>query len=91
MKSTSWVALCTLVLLIGFIVYSSLHVAGVRCEVCIDFQGRSACRADDGATESDALSGARTNTCAQLASGVTETMACERTVPSRTDCKERPD
>lgn len=82
-------ALCTLGLLIGFIVYSSLNVAGVRCEVCIDFEGRSACRAVDGATDDDAMQAARTNTCAQLASGVTQTMACERTVPTRADCRPR--
>jgi hypothetical protein len=85
-KSTSWVALVTLVLLIGFVVYSSFHVGGIRCETCITFEGRSACRAVDGATEQDARAAARTNTCAQLASGVTESMACERTVPSREDC-----
>lgn len=87
MKSTSWVALACLTLLIGFVVWSSLHVGGVRCEVCIEFEGRRACRAVDGATDQDALAGARTNTCAQLASGVTQTMACERTVPSKSDCR----
>jgi hypothetical protein len=88
-KSTSWVALAGLTTIIGIVVYTSLHVGGVRCEVCIDFQGRSACRAVDGATDQDALAAARTNTCAQLASGVTDTMACERTVPTRADCHPR--
>jgi len=40
MKRTSWVALAALVLLIGFVVYSSLQSGDVRCEVCIDFRGR---------------------------------------------------
>lgn len=86
MKSTSWVALVGLTAIIGIVVYTSFEVGGVRCEVCITFDGRSACRAVDGNTEEDALAAARTNTCAQLASGVTDSMACERTTPSRVDC-----
>ncbi len=86
-KSTSWVAAIALVLMIGFVVYSSLTVGGVRCEVCIAFDGRSACRAVDGDNDRDAMAAARTNTCAQLASGVTQTMACERTPPARAECK----
>lgn len=86
-KWTSWLALATLAGLIGFVVYSSLHVGAVRCEVCIGFEGREACRAVDGATEHDALMAARTNACAQIASGVTQTMACERTPAAKEDCR----
>jgi len=85
-KTTSWVAFVALALVIGFVVWSSLRVGGVRCEVCIEFGGRQACRAVDGDTDHDALAAARTNTCAQLASGVTETMACERVTASRSEC-----
>lgn len=87
MKWTSWLALVALAGLIGFVVYSSFNVGGVRCEVCIEFDGRQACRAVDGDTEHDALMAARTNACAQIASGVTQTMACERAPASRSDCR----
>jgi hypothetical protein len=89
MKRTSWLALGALVLLGGFVVYTSLQAGGVRCEVCIDFQGRSACGAVDGATEDEALAAARTNVCAHVAAGVTQTMACERAVPSSSLCGRR--
>ena len=79
-------ALAGLAAIIGVVVYTSFEVGGVRCEVCIEFAGRSACRAVDGNTEQDALAAARTNTCAQLASGVTDSMACERTTPTKVDC-----
>jgi hypothetical protein len=85
-KWTSWLALGTLAGLIGFVVYSSLQVGSVRCEVCIPFEGREACRAVDGASEHDALMAARTNACAQIASGVTQTMACERAPASKSAC-----
>jgi hypothetical protein len=89
MKWTSWVALGGLVAVGGFVVYSSLQVGGVRCEVCIQFAEASACRAVDAANERDALAAARTNACAQLTSGVTNMMACERTEPKSSVCGPR--
>jgi hypothetical protein len=87
MKWTSWVALVVLVLLGGLIVWSSFTVGGVRCEVCVDFRGARACRAVDAATEDEARAGAQTNACAFLASGVTDSMACERTPAASAACK----
>ena len=87
MKRTSWLALTALAGLAGFVVYTSLGVGNVRCEVCIEFGGSRACRAVDAATEREALAAARTNACALLTSGVTNTMACERTEPASTGCQ----
>ena len=89
MKWTSWLALATLVGLGAFVVYTSLQAGGVRCEVCIEFGGSRACRAVDGATEREALTAARSNARALLTSGVTNTMACERTDPTSTACRAR--
>src|SRR5579875_1167821 len=66
MKWTSWASLAGLAAIIGVVVWSSLHVGRVRCEV------RRA---------------ATTNACALVASGVTESMACERTPPTRAECR----
>jgi hypothetical protein len=87
MKWTSWLALAVLLAVGGLVVASSLRLSGVRCELCVEFGGRQACRAVDGATEAEARAAAQTNACALLASGVTETMACERTTPSRVACR----
>ena len=86
MKWTSWVTAAVLLGLIGFVVWSSLHIGGVRCEVCIDFNGRQACRTVDGNTEQETREAAITNTCAFLASGVTQTVACQHTPPTRAEC-----
>ena len=86
MKATSWVALAALLGVGGFVIYTSLGVGDVRCEVCIEFDGRTGCRAVDGASEDEAMAAARTNVCAHLASGVTDTMACERTSPVSSRC-----
>jgi hypothetical protein len=71
----------------GYVVYSSFYVGDVECEVCITFEGRDACRTVAGKTEADSTHGAVTNTCAQLASGVTDTLRCERTAPRKTECR----
>jgi hypothetical protein len=89
MKWTSWVSLVALVAIVGIVVWSSLRVGSVRCEVCVSFEGRQACRAVDADTEADARSGAVTNACAQVASGVTDTMACQRAPLSKAECSGR--
>jgi hypothetical protein len=86
MKRTSWLVAGVLVVLMAVVVYSSLQIGGVRCEVCIQFEGREVCRAVDGTTEAEALSAATTNVCALLTSGVTNTLACERTPPRVSEC-----
>ena len=87
MKRTSWLALGVLTAVIGFVVYSSLMLGGVRCEICIEFRGRQACRSVDGTDEDETRRAATTNACAQIASGVTDSMACERTPPARASCQ----
>lgn len=72
---------------VAVVVYSSFFVGEFECEVCIDFEGRSGCRTVKAATEAEALRGAIDNTCAQLSSGVTDTMRCARTEPSKSQCR----
>jgi hypothetical protein len=93
MKSTgvsrarsTWLLIAGLLLFMAFVVYRSFHVAGYQCTVCIDFRGQSACRKVEGPTEQDALMGAKNNVCALLASGVTDSIACEHTQPTKVDC-----
>lgn len=89
MKATSWVTLVGLVAVIGVVVWSSFEVGGVRCEVCVRFDGREACRTVDGDREDETRSAAITNACAQVASGVTDSMACSRTKPLKAECQAR--
>jgi hypothetical protein len=88
-KWTSWVTFVGLALVIGVVVYSSFRTGAIRCDVCVQFQGREACRSVDGDTEADARTGAMTNACALVASGVTDGMACNRSVPTRAECRVR--
>lgn len=70
------------------VIYSSFHVSDFECEVCIEFQGRQMCRKVNAKTKEEALRGAIDNTCALLSSGVTDTLRCQRTMPSKTECRE---
>jgi hypothetical protein len=81
------VTLGVLLPVIGYVIYSSFQVSDFECEVCITFAGRDACRTVAGKTEEDSLRGAVTNTCALLASGVTDSLRCERTQPRKAECR----
>jgi hypothetical protein len=85
-KWTSWVTAVGLGGLILLVVLSSLRIGSVRCELCMEFRGRRACRAVDGNTEEEARAAAITNACALVASGVTDTVACQNTPPTDVRC-----
>ncbi len=86
-RTLNWIALAALFGFMGFVVWRSLHLQGVRCEVCITYNGLSQCRTVDGEREEDAHQAAVSNVCAYLASGVTEGMACGRTPPTKSECR----
>ena len=88
MKWTSWVTLVGLAGIFGVVVMTSLNVGGVRCEVCVEFNGRQACRAVDGDDEAETHTAAMTNACALVASGVTDTVACQHSTPTKASCAQ---
>jgi hypothetical protein len=87
---TTIVTVLSLLALAAIVVYSSMGLTTHRCEVCISFDGRQACRTVEGGSEDEAMAGATTNACALVASGVTETMRCQRTPPARSTCEALP-
>jgi hypothetical protein len=85
-RKKGWLLAGGLVLFMGFVVYRSLRVAGYSCTACIAFRGQAACRTVEGPTEHEARASAINNVCALLAAGVTDTLACERTTPTKVEC-----
>ena len=75
-----------LLLFMGIVIYRSLHIVGYRCTVCMSFRGQSVCRTVDGPTQSEAHAAAVDNACAFLAGGVTDSLACGRTTPTKDEC-----
>ena len=74
----------------ALIAYSTLHGPRYRVEVCMSYQGRSACKIVSAKSEQAALRAAAENACADIASGVTDTMRCEQSEPKSTRWLQRP-
>ncbi len=83
MKRTGlWIALSAAVF-IGLLAYMTLSSRNYRVEVCLEFHGRSNCRTASAATREAAQRTAHDNACALLSSGVTDSLACGRTPPTK--------
>jgi hypothetical protein len=82
-KNSVRLGILFLLLVVGFVVYSTMHAGGVRCQVCITFQGRSSCRTASARTRELALRVATENACALISSGVTDSNQCNNTPPDR--------
>lgn len=69
------------------IIYATFGNTAYRCEVCITFEGRTACRTAKANSHDLALRAATENTCAQLTSGMDATNRCTNTAPDRVTWK----
>jgi hypothetical protein len=66
---------------LAILIYSSLDLASHRVEVCMEWNGRTNCKTASASTREFATRTAITNACAEMVSGVTDTLACERANP----------
>jgi hypothetical protein len=85
-KKTKVLATLGFILFLAYIVYSSMGLSKVSCEVCINFGGRGECRTAQGATAEEAQRTATTVACTLLTSGMTESIACGNTRPVKLMC-----
>ena len=68
---------------------ATLAGAGVHCEACVLYEGRSACKAATGVTREEAERSAIMTACALVSSGVTASIACQGMVPTSLTCDAR--
>lgn len=87
MKKPVLVGLLIFFALIALIVYSTMTLGGQKVEVCMEFHGRQSCRTAQGNTKEAALRTATSNACGEIASGVTDSLACERSEPVKVTWK----
>lgn len=87
-KKIKLVVLVFVLAVVGYIVTSSIGIANVSCEVCVDFKGRQACRTARGPTRDDAIVTARDNACAQIVNGRTENILCSGSQPASISCSD---
>ena len=88
-KPWAYIAVFILIV-IGLIAYSTIGGKRYRAEICMVYQGRSACKTVTGKSETSVLRGGISNACADIASGVTQTMGCEQTQPQSVKWLQRP-
>ncbi len=83
MKKPVILGILFVLLVLGVLVYSTLNLATHRVEVCVEFKGLTNCRIASGSTEQFALKTATANACAGIASGVTDSIACEQSTATK--------
>lgn len=81
------VILGVFLLFVVFTVYQSLDLGRFSCRVCVEYQGRTACRSASAPTREEAIRTATDNACAQLTSGMSEIMACTQAPPVSIECE----
>jgi hypothetical protein len=70
--------------------YSTLKGPSYRAEVCMAYGGKTNCRTVSAKSEQAALRSGAENACAEIASGVTDTMRCEQSEPQSVHWLSRP-
>ena len=81
MKKTTWLGILFAVLVLGYLVVSSLQRQAYRCRICITYKGRRDCGTAAAQSEEEARRAATTIACAQIADGIIEANQCENTPP----------
>ena len=84
-KKPVLIAVIFVVAVLGAIIYSSMNLGKYKVNVCMTFNGHSSCRTAEGKNQDETLQTAISNACADIAGGVTDSIACERTPPTQED------
>ena len=82
MSKTVVIGVVFVAAVIAFLIYSSMHLAQHRVEVCVAFHGLTQCRTASADTKEHAMRAAQSNACGLIASGVTDVMQCEHADPT---------
>ncbi len=75
---------------IAMIAYATMHGPRYRAEVCVAFNGRTACKTVSAKSEQAAIRSGTEGGCADIASGVTDTMKCVSSEPASVKWLQRP-
>lgn len=76
--------------LFALIAYATLHGPRYRVEICMAYAGQTACKTVSAKSEAAALRAGAENACADISSGVTDTMRCQQSEPQRVRWLQRP-
>lgn len=85
-KLWTWVGVAVGVILLGTLVYGSMTSVQAECQLCVEFRGQRQCRRGAGADQAAAQAAAQRAACAVMTSGMDETIACSRVLPTEVRC-----
>lgn len=71
---------------LAYLVYSSMGLSPVTCEVTVEFRGRRETRQASGMSEEEATMTAINNACTLITNGRDESMACSGAEPIEVNC-----
>lgn len=77
------------VAIVALVLYLSLSFDEVRCEVCVEYKGKTECRTAGGADTETASRTARDNACAFLISSKTDAFLCGQDTPKSMSCQSQ--
>lgn len=86
-----WIVAIFVVAFLILVGYSTLHGPRFRAQICMAYQGRSACKTVSAKSEQAARRSGAENACADISSGVTDTVRCEQSEPVSVRWLERGD
>ncbi len=89
MKKAKILAVLGFVFLVVYIIFSSMGLSQVSCEVCITFRGGTKCSTAQGTSAEEAQRTATDVACTFLSSGMTDSIACGNTPPVKVMCTNR--
>ena len=78
------------VVFLSMVIYFTVHGPKYRAEICVNFDGRKACKTVNAKSAEAAVRAGTEGSCADVASGVTETMRCVGAEPASVKWLERP-
>ncbi len=68
---------------IALVLFTTLEGPRFRVQVCMSFEGRDTCKIVKAKSEEAALRSGIQNACADISSGVTDTVRCEKSEPKK--------
>ena len=75
------------IIVLAVIIYNSMGLKQVECEVCMELDGRSKCVTVRGENEQTAMQTAKENACSFISNGRTDTIRCNGQAPAKVECK----
>ncbi len=75
------------VIILAIIIYQTMGLRQVECEVCVELDGRSKCVSVKGESDQQAIQTAKENACSFITNGRTEAIRCNRSAPTKVECK----